>query len=648
MDKNIKKFFFAVYILWSLTIIYVYFYRNTWPFGHLLNSILSITFMLVSALGAGQKLKTVMGLTMASFLEELSITAGLGIGVLYLLFLFLGAAGQFNSLAAYLLLTLVLLLSGRDLLNWIKDISDKFRKYAGNRFSILGAFFLIVLVGGMLMLFLNSMSLPTDSYSLSSGLGTAKRYILNGSLFYMPYNYLSNLPPAMSVLQTAGLLVYSYSTARMITLVLYLLVVISVYSMTRKFFHRKIALFAATIAASTPVMVRFYISDHPFTGSVFYGFMAFYSFICWSGRQVYSESRMRNWLILSGIFSGLSLNFGFFGLFIPSAILVMILYRVLAKSDNSDKPVNMLVYFLGSFTVSILPLFIRNAVNTGNPFFPFFAGSIGTSPELIDVIPESIWGALYPLWHIPFRNEISIANFYYLGPVFAVFLPGIILIKEVGKTMLYFLLYIGLYSFIYIFAGRQLALIYSLIPVVSIMTGYIIVNLFGQKKYFYQYVIVLFFLTLFINFYMIWPHFNMQESINLVIGFTDGEKYLFDNISGYGTMKFVNEETEKESVIMMLCDSRTFYLERKVIAADRLSQEPFADIANKASDPPAVYRKLIESGVTHLFVNEEEIMKMIKYRSYYWNSNVIAAYRYIAGQKAKRVFSEKGYSVYEL
>ncbi len=625
--------------LWLLVVLVCYFCLNPWPFGNLLPAFAGMAFVLLAAVGSGLKILDKLNLKTDTFLENLTLSGGFGLGVLYVVSLVLGLAGLYSSLYAAAAIFLLLIISFGDTKDWLISAVEKFREHSGNRFSFIGALFLIILVSSLGIALFSAMAPPVSRYALSGSLATAGSYVRQGAITSFPYSYQLHLPPGMSALQALGLLISGETGVGLFSFFFIFLLATGVYSMTRKFFHRKIALFACAIVLSTPALINFYMSGHPFMGSVFFGFLAVYCYICWASRSGEITGMSDKWIIACGIFAGLSISFGFYSIFVPMALIVMIIYSIIAikKDINFQDAVNHAAWFLIPFIAVLIPHGIKNLIIAGNPLFPFFSHSL--IPYTIEGSKESLWGYLMPLWNIPFIENAKWDNFFLMGPLYVLFLPAVIAVREVGKTIKLLIRFSVVYLVIYIIVGRDMAFIYFLIPVLSIITAYIIVNLYGQKRYFYHLIMAVFFVGLFINFHLIMGYAKDYGNIYFTLGLESREEHLEKNLSGYSVYRYINENTSDESIILLAGEKRTFYIDRAVIGGDVFVSSPVLDILRRSGTVEAFMSEINELNITHTLINEGF--------SRYWPEREEFIFGQILNSHARQLLTENGYYLYE-
>ncbi|MFH1415116.1 MAG: hypothetical protein ABIH89_03410 [Elusimicrobiota bacterium] len=649
MKKRIRDIFFTGFCLWALGMTVFYFSKNQWPVASMFKTMLAFTVLASVFVGTGRKIMILLRLDTVTFLEELCMSFGAGIGAVSVIMMIAGFFGLYRPVYIYMLLAGLVILTFKGSSVWARNLYSKWKQHSHNRFSFTGAVFLIIIVFCFAAAFINALAPPFEKAVITGSLAAAKQLVLHGGIFRTPDTYVMNLPPAMSMLQVLGLLVYGTAVSKLITFLMLIVLSAGIFSMTRRFFHRKIALFAVTITISTPVVVRLYLMDHPFIASLFFSFLSLYSFIIWYRAPADPVEQNDNWIILSGAFAAFSLVSGYYALFSPLALLLMIFFRTITlhKETEVREITAKLALFLMPFTVILFPLFIKNLIYCGRPLFPLFSNLEEFAANGLEGT-KSLWGYLYPLWHIPFEHEITADNFFYLGTLFIIFLPAVFLIKELGRTIRIVIVYFIIYLFIYLVAGRKPVFLFSVIPAVSIITAYIIINLYGQKKYFYQFVMAVFFISLAVNLYIICPWLKLTDKVNVVMGYVDREDYLDENVPGFGVFDYIDKQTGKNSKILLVGETPNIYINRETVSGDAFSVDKFILMARKIQDADILKKKISDTGATHVLVNTQGIQKFKKCRSYAWDDKIEAALNSLIEKHMILRFSRKDHYLYEL
>jgi hypothetical protein len=248
---------------------------------------------------------------------------------------------------------------------------------------------------------------------------------------------------------------------------------------------------------------------------------------------------------------------------------------------------------------------------------------------------------------MPFAASPSPANLLLTGPVDILFLPAVFLIDELGKTIRVMMAFAGIYIVVFILAGRSIAYIYTLLPLFAIITAYIIINLYGKIKYFYRAVMAIFIVSLTVNLYIIWPLLNLDGKINFALGYTSRAEFKHNAIEGYGAMDYINKNASPDAGVLLIGETRTFYIDRKTVAPDVWSKSPFADMISGAGNTGEAAEILKKKGITHILVNESELQKTKRYHSNIFNEYAYGVYEDLTSNYINKVYSRDGYTVYE-
>ncbi|MEA3507168.1 MAG: hypothetical protein U9R36_06750, partial [Elusimicrobiota bacterium] len=86
----LKKYKYYFFFLWAAVILYIYFAKNPFPLGYLAASVAGWIFIVLAALGTGTKAKNMLSVETVTFLEDISVSLGLGLGILYFIMVLLG------------------------------------------------------------------------------------------------------------------------------------------------------------------------------------------------------------------------------------------------------------------------------------------------------------------------------------------------------------------------------------------------------------------------------------------------------------------------------------------------------------------------------------------------------------------------------
>jgi hypothetical protein len=608
-DKRfISKALIPLFLGWTALVFYRYVSESLIHALLRLKTIIlwAAIFVLIKAVGKSVR-KRILEETV-SFIEELSLDFLTGTAVFYFLFLAAALAGILNSAAVYFIVFAALLISLGDARDFLTNLYGKTMKYSRNRFSVTGAVFLVLLCAGAMMILASSLAphAAGENGYISASRELSGRIAQASGFGGIEFFYASHLPSAMSVLESALIVASGRAEVSFFRVFFLLVTLIAIFSFCRKFFHRRIGLFASAVFISTPVVYMFLSEDASFTGSSLYAFMALYCFVSWSSGSSDAEDTGKPWLMFSGFFSAVSLSFAYYSLFIPMALMLLSGYFILRSRDPSRARdfTSGMVVFIMPFMLGLLPELYRNYLLSGTPLFPFFPGTYDPSLFIESAAETSLWGKLYPLWSSEIGHRISLSDLYMSGTVLPLFIPMALFVSAIGKTMRVMLIYLGIYTAIYLLAGREALLLYTLIPAASVFCAYVIINLYGIKRNLRKLVMAAMISGIVLNFFKIVPMLSPGKYLAPALGIVSYEAFLEETGEDIPMISYVNSQTAVDAYILCQGIENTFYMDRRILAPGILDSDPLTRFCGASSGTGVLREKLAEKRLTHILVDE--------------------------------------------
>lgn len=215
----------------------------------------------------------------------------------------------------------------------------------------------------------------------------AKIFLENGRVFYIPGGlyYYSLMPKLVEMLYVPSLLFFGSIGAKIVHFTFGILILLIIYSLSRKFVSRTLAITASLIFYSNLVVGWETITAYVDLGRTFYELLAFYAFI------LFYKSGKRKHLLLSGTFLGFAISSKVLSLASIAIFITLIFFKDF-RGKQRFKILKDLVIFVGSSLVIPLPYFIFSFLQTGNPTYPFFS-SIYKVELVLNAInfPKEVW-----------------------------------------------------------------------------------------------------------------------------------------------------------------------------------------------------------------------------------------------------------------
>lgn len=360
----------------------------------------------------------------------------------------------------------------------IKNKKFKFpKKIAEDKLSI----FVLVLIAAQIGVNLIGVLGPEVSFdALWYHLTLPKIFLLNHVIFHIPGNllYYSDMPKLAEMLYIAGLSISNEILPKFIHFSLGILILIAIYSISKKYLSRSFSLLAALIFYSNLVVGWESITSYVDLTRAFFEVMAFWGFIKWI------DSKERKWLSISGFMLGFAITTKLISIETLSVFIVIIFYWGFVKKDKVIESISSSFGFVISALIIPLPWFMFSFLNTNNPVYPYFSnipvdsGSSLVFPNILNFLKD-----IYLLF-LGLNDPIS--------PVYLIVLPLIILFyKTVNFKVKIFVIYTFMSFLVWYLTLEQRGgrFILPYLPVASILCVIVIDKL--KSKSLRRYMLIL-------------------------------------------------------------------------------------------------------------------------------------------------------------
>jgi hypothetical protein len=361
-------------ILWLFAVVAAYFWAHK-PFdagilAGLVRSLLSVAAWTgMTWLGAALGRRIVGGLLAAESPSlRLAVTAGLGLGLLSLLTLGLGAVGLLRPAVAWgLMLVLGVLLRG-DMRVSLADLQAVRFPRPRSGFQ----HWLAVYMGTSLLLtFLAALAPPTGWDALVYHLTGPRLFVEAGRVTHpidLPY---LGFPQLGEMQFTLGMLLVGDGVAPLLHFGYGLLGVVIAAALAQRAFGKDVAWLTAALLLSVPSLLSLMSRAYVDITLLFYMTAAFYAFTRWRELRTLEEARdSLKWLQLMGVFCGFSIGVKYTAVAVPVALALSLIWT--SRHDRLRLLTWQLAHLAAISVAIALPWFLENWLTTGNPIYPFF------------------------------------------------------------------------------------------------------------------------------------------------------------------------------------------------------------------------------------------------------------------------------------
>lgn len=585
-----------------------------------------------------------------SFLESVVFSSAIGLGIFSYITLFLGISGLLYKSIFLFLIFLVIVFSRKGIIYFSREIKSLFRiiKSLKGLDKILFFIFLI-------FVFLNIIASLAPPYlwdEVFYDLAIPKTYVLHHKIIPSFDNFRALFPFNINLLFTMGILIENGILGKMFIFGFGTLLAVAIFTFTLRYFSLRAALFAALAYYTMPMVSNLIGSSYIDLAVGFYVFLVFYFFVIWI------ENNDVKWFYLSAAMSGLSIASKHTALFYLPIMALAILYKTIFK-DKKGFLFFIKKSFAYFFIVFLLvsPWYVRNLIISDNPIWPLgysIFGGKNWDSELAKIIVEthnvgnkSITSYFTILWNLTMHSS----RYYMLlgfGPLFLVFIPLVILMKDWSKKMIYLLVYSILGISIWFFVSQSLR--YLLIfPALSVVSGVVIASLLKEKSV--KKFVSLALISLLIFNLAIWYGANAKKLPYVFKLETEKDFYakLKDN-NGYTVFEYANNNLPKSSKILLFREVRGYFSDIDYMIAYEYGQKI---IDYRVIDTPEdLYKRLKELRITHVLINEKvEIFNPdnnFKGIPPYFSKRIVDLMSDILKKHSNLIFSDNDVYLYQL
>ncbi len=347
-----------------------------------------------------------------SRLLHLSAAVAVGLGVLMLVTLGLGAAGVLLSVGRYGVPPVMTVIAAFGVVRWLRNPAYG-RTFPSEKFTLFD--WALIILSGLLVLknLLASFTPEVRFDAINYHIAFPHLYVSTGGIEDYSWNVMFHLPQNIEMLYTLVLLWGSDSGPKLLHCFLGLGTLAVIYGLGERFFSRRAGLIGVFLFYVQPQTAM--ISNTAFNdlGRAFFEILALgclMEFWRERGRKTAGlEEEDRTWVYLAAVFAGLSLGIKWtsFPVFFAPLFLVHGWYVFRLGFRRDLLWTGVLLFFIPLFMFT--PWMIKDLVFTGNPIYPFLNHLFGLSDQVSveaerfmnSQAPQSSaysWAGVLPYW----------------------------------------------------------------------------------------------------------------------------------------------------------------------------------------------------------------------------------------------------------
>lgn len=487
----------------------------------------------------------------------------------------------------------------------------------------LGSLIWILILGILLAEVLLGLVPPWARDELTHHLATAKLYVLSGRIHEIPFAPYSYYPMLLDMLYIPFVKWGWDSIPKLIHGLFGFLTGVLIYAYLARRLSAIYGLLGFLFFVFTPAILRLSNWAYVDLGLVFYSLASLLCLLWWY------DTQQPRWLILAGLSVGFALSTkpnGLLVFFLLCFAVVFLLGKIYQK--NIYKVCGWTLLFLFFASIIFSPWWIKNLIQTGNAFYPAFAGffsSVGEGSSGggagVGIFGKRalLWGESW--WEIaalPIRvfftgRDDSAQHFDgVLNPMLILFLPWAFKGKwgDEKKLMFGFVVFYFLYALFLV----DLRIRY-LLPVVAPL---VILLVYGVHNIYLRIlhpsilvggVVIL----LAFNGVYLWNYFQSVSPLGFLSGKESREGFLNRMLPDYPAVQYINQKLPSTAKIYFIfMGRRVYYCLRDYFHDPGDLAWSLVRMIQEAQSESGVKTKLEEKGLTHLLVRDELLQRFLR------------------------------------
>ena len=525
---------------------------------------------------------------------------------------------------------------------------------------------------------------PISRDALIHHLAVPKLWLKHGAIYEIPWANYAYYPMNIDLLYAICLYFNNDIAPKIIHLAFGLGTGLIIYLYLKSRYGRNWGLLGMVLFISTPIVIWLSTSAYVDLGMTFFTTGSVMAFIKWRD-STYNDVK---WFILSGFAMGIAVGSKYNAL-IAVFILNMLLMLSVARDTHKQTAAlwyGVLFFVITAFVAS--PWYLKNYLQTGNPFYPLF-GSLfkllnhhpvletasrhtieKTGPISFFKMREVMYGENF--WEtllIPIRmffqgKDVSYQYFQgVLNPILIIFSPFIFLNKRYGKDKFVFVIVTVFFiSAAYFLTAKQVRYILPVLPflaIISVMGIKDLLDKMGERTLFFSLrfgekiklmfrVFVLSSVAILLIFNFVYLK-NRTEIINpfpYVLGKETRDAFLKRHLLHYDPVEYINNSLPDDAVVFtMFLGRRGYYFDRAYKNEPSFGMATIRHMINNSDDENKFIEYVRSMGVTHILMRMDLVNTFLKDNFSMENMN-----RFLSLEKKywTKIYQDNRYTIWDI
>lgn len=555
------------------------------------------------------------------------------------------------------------------------------RNHRENTATLLLCLSIILLIGMEVIL---NLTPPISRDALIHHLAVPKLWLKHGGIYEIPWANYAYYPMNIDLLYSLCLYFKNDIAPKFIHLVFGVGTGLMIYLYLKPKFGRNWGLLGMVIFISTPIVIWLSTTAYVDLGMTFFTTGSVLAFIKWRD----SEYKNVKWFFISGLCMGFAIGSKYNALIAWFILSMLLMLSVVRDSHKQTAALGygLLFFIITAFVAS--PWYLKNYIQTGNPFYPLFGGffkalnhqpvqgaayqhavektrHVGFFKMRQVMYGESVWDTLLIPIRMFFQGKDNSYQYFQgvLNPILIIFSPFVFLKKRYRKDQFIFIIFTFFFmAMAFFLTSKQVRYVLPVMPFLTILAVMGIKNILGflgerKSLSFFRFkkniestagvfVVASVAGLLIFNFIYLKNRIEMIHPFPYVLGKETKEVYLKHHLLHYDAVEYINHSLPDDAVVFtMFLGRRGYYLERAYRNEPTFGMNTIRRMV-KASDDEKTFDRYVRSmKVTHILMRNDLFYGFL---SNNYSKLEIKRLINLMDKRWAKLYDQNGYAVWDI
>jgi hypothetical protein len=525
---------------------------------------------------------------------------------------------------------------------------------------------------------------PISRDALIHHLAVPKLWLKHGGIYEIPWANFAYYPMNINLLYAVCLYFNNDIAPKFIHLAFGMGSGFLIYFYIKPKYSRNWGLLGMVIFITTPIVIWLSTTAYVDLGMTFFSTASVMAFIKWRD----SEYKDVKWFFLSGLGMGIAVGSKYNALIAWFILNMLLMLSVVRDTHRQTAALRygILFFMITAFVAS--PWYVKNYLQTGNPFYPLFDGvfkslnhhltqeaayrhaiektrQIGFFKLREIMYGESFWDTLLIPIRMFFQGKDNSYQFFQgvLNPILIIFSPFILLKKRYGKDKFIFAIFTVFFIIAaYFLTAKQVRYILPVLPflaILAVMGVKDILDKLGEKTLFSSlrlgntiksmvsiFVLASVAILVIFNFIYLKDRIKTINPFPYVLGKETREAFLKHHLLHYDAVEYVNHFLPDDAVVFtMFLGRRGYYLDRAYKNDASFGMATLKHMINTSEDEKKFIEYVRSMGITHILMRIDLVNTYLKDN---FPKDAIRRLTTLETKYWKKVYEDKGYVVWNI